>query len=74
MDLLFSNKLLIYCFLRNLFKNITINKLQPAIKNTPPNGVINQIDFAVIPVSWSRYIDPENREIPAKNKKLILFF
>lgn len=65
---------MIYYFLRNLIKNITINKLHPAIKNSPPNGVINQIDFAVIRVSWSRYIDPENRKTPAKNKELILFF
>ena len=43
-------KLVNYLLLRNLFKNMTIIVNQPIIKVSPPNGVTNQIDFAVIDV------------------------
>ena len=48
-------------------------RAQPTIKETPPIGVINQMDFAGISAMVIKYIDPENNRIPIKKKRLTEF-
>ena len=54
-------------------KNEIDNFTHPSIKNNPPNGVINQMDFGFICKTVIAYKEPEKKRIPKKKNKLIEF-
>ena len=43
------------------------------MKESPPKGVINQIDLAEIPPIVIKYMEPEKNRIPQKKRILIYF-